>query len=137
MASDAPQYKVEPSIGNHFAWLRTTMAFQRTQMAAARTAVSLIGFGFTVAQFFEKLVGEGAVRGTNLPRDFGLLLIGAGVVSLVVFTSQFHFAMVSMHSDELKPIAPGAKSPQTSTYIISLAVILIGIAAFLGVFFRF
>jgi putative membrane protein len=141
MADETPQYKVEPSIGNHFAWLRTTMAFQRTQMAAVRTAVSLIGFGFTVAQFFEKLAGKdgiGLLAGRmNLPRDFGLLLIGAGVVSLIVFTSQFHFAMVSMHSDELKPIAPGAKSPQTSTYIISLAVILIGIAAFLGVFFRF
>lgn len=137
MAEKPFPYMVEPSIGNHFAWLRTGMAFQRTQMAAVRTAVSLIGFGFTVSQFFEKLVGEAAVRGANLPRDFGLLLIGAGVVSLLGFTSQFHLSMVAMRHDDLRPIAPGAKTPQTSTYIISVAVILIGVAAFLGVFFRF
>ena len=93
MSDDVSAYEIKPSIGNHFAWLRTSMAFQRTQMAAARTAVSLIGFGFTVSEFFEKLVGPGAARGTNLPRDFGLLLIGAGVVSLLVFTSQLHQAM--------------------------------------------
>ena len=49
-----PSFDVQPSIGNHFAWIRTVLALQRTLMAAVRTSVSLIGFGFTVAQFFEK-----------------------------------------------------------------------------------
>jgi hypothetical protein len=38
--------------------MRTQMGLQRTLLASARTAVSLIGFGFTVAQFFQKLVSS-------------------------------------------------------------------------------
>jgi uncharacterized membrane protein YidH (DUF202 family) len=36
------------------------MAHQRMPLASVRTAVSLIGCGFTVAQFFQKLAGGGA-----------------------------------------------------------------------------
>ena len=38
---------------SHFAWLRTRLALERTMMAWQRTAVSLIGFGFAIVQFFE------------------------------------------------------------------------------------
>lgn len=55
MASEGPRFDVQPTVGNHFAWMRTMLGLQRTLMAAVRTAVSLIGFGFTVAQFFEKM----------------------------------------------------------------------------------
>ena len=39
---------------SHFAWLRTRLAVERTMMAYLRTAVSLIGFGFAIFQFFYK-----------------------------------------------------------------------------------
>src|ERR1700759_2114034 len=104
---------VAPSVGNHFAWLRTQMSLQRTLMAAVRTSVSLIGFGFTVAQFFEKMAGTltrgGREMGPGRPRRLGLVLIGAGVVSLVIFTWQFYLANRYMRSGPLEALTPGLK----------------------------
>ena len=49
------RYDVETYVGNHFAWLRTRLAVERTLMAWVRTAMTLIGFGFTIVQFFAHL----------------------------------------------------------------------------------
>src|SRR5687768_10332161 len=46
---------VEPNAGNHLAWLNAILGLQRTLMAAERTAVTLIAFGFTVAQIFRNM----------------------------------------------------------------------------------
>jgi putative membrane protein len=51
MSDPTIPFDVQPSVNNHFAWLRTVMGLERTLMAAVRTSMSLIGFGFTVAQF--------------------------------------------------------------------------------------
>lgn len=37
------------------AWMNTIFGLQRTLMAAQRTAVTLIAFGFTLAQLFQTL----------------------------------------------------------------------------------
>ena len=117
------------------------LALQRTLMAAVRTAVSLIGFGFTVAQFFEKMrsnMPEGMRGiGINIPRDLGLLLIGAGVVSLMIFTWEYRTAASHLQSDEYSSIAVGKTTLHRPTYIVAFAVIVIGIAAFVSVFLRF
>ena len=109
VSDNSVPFSVEPNVANHFAWMRTVMALQRTYMAAVRTAVSLIGFGFTVAQFFQRLVGNvpESVRhmGPNGPRNIGLILIAAGVGSLVIFTMQFHRVVAYMQSAPLQPIA--------------------------------
>src|SRR4051794_34086563 len=77
-----PRFEVKPSISDHFSWMRTQMSLQRTLMSATRTSVSLIGFGFTVAQFFEHLRDRLPERVRNarpdIPRNLGLLLIAAG-----------------------------------------------------------
>ena len=130
-----PRLDVQPSASNHFAWMRTQMALQRTMMAAVRTAVSLIGFGFTVAQFFQKLLGdvsEGTRRlGPEAPRNLGLTLIAAGVVSLAIFTWQYRVANTYFHGSEFQAIANVTdKSMRTSVYIVAFAVLGIGVAAF-------
>src|SRR6202000_3353127 len=60
MIEPAHRFEVETSVANHFAWIRTQLGLQRTLMAAVRTGISLIGFGFTVAQVFEKMVNTPA-----------------------------------------------------------------------------
>lgn len=119
MAPSEPRFDVQPSASNHFAWLRTQMGLQRTLMAAIRTAISLIGFGFTVAQFFQRLLNgasAGAGRlGPQAPRNLGLTLIAAGVVSLAVFTWQYRAAVAYLRGPEFQAIgAPGDKSMRTS-----------------------
>lgn len=139
MSDPELHFDVTPSASNHFAWLRTNMAMQRTLLAAVRTSVSLIGFGFTVAQFFEKLVSSVADPGRpDLPRNMGLLLIGAGVISLAVFTWQYRRATAYLRGGDFAAIAGKSLRPMhTSTYMITGAVFVIGIAAFLSVLLRF
>jgi putative membrane protein len=136
------RFDVQPTVGNHFAWLRTQLGLERTLMAAVRTAVSLIGFGFTVAQFFQRLRGsvltDAGRMGPDAPRNLGLVLIGAGVVSLAIFTWQYHSAHAYLRGEPYKSIAGIAEEPMhSSTYLTSFAVMLIGVAAFVAVFARF
>jgi putative membrane protein len=119
--------------------MNTQLSLQRTLMSATRTAVSLIGFGFTVAQFFEK-VREGAPAGVRMmrasgPRDFGLALIAAGVASLLVFTWQYHVAVVQLRTGEFAAIASKGQS-FAPVYIVAVVVTLIGVAAFVTVYMR-
>jgi len=72
------------------------MSAERTLMAWMRTAVSLIGFGFTIVQFFERLktmagVAPAAV-GSEAPRYLGLALIGAGILGLIKKDGIYSFA---------------------------------------------
>ncbi len=132
--ADPSRFTVEPSVGNHFAWIRTQIALQRTLMAAVRTSVSLIGFGFTVASFFAKLLksagGEIGRLGPDAPRNLGLTLIAAGVLSLAGFTWQYDRAVRYMRSGEYATIAGVGKTMHTSAYGISFVVMAIGLAAF-------
>jgi putative membrane protein len=80
---------------------RTGMSFQRTRMSADRTLMSvirtslaLIGFGFTIFQFFEKLKEAGTLSGTHAARNFGLALVALGIAMLVLGIV-YHFSSCS------------------------------------------
>lgn len=141
MVESVGRFSVEPNASNHFAWIRTQLALQRTLMAGVRTSVSLIGFGFTVAKFFESLqaTSPGAGRvGPEAPRDVGLLLIAAGVISLCIFLWQFRRAVHYLRSGEFEALGSGRKRPlHVSTYFTAIVVIFVGIAAFGMILFRF
>jgi|SRR4029079_4613323 putative membrane protein len=133
------RFEVKSNIGDHFSWMRTQMSMQRTLMSATRTAVSLIGFGFTVAQFFERLrdkLPEALQMRPQAPRNLGLLLIAAGVISLALFTWQFRTGSRYMRCGDFEPVAV-TRPMHEATYITSFAVMLIGIAAFVSVLLRF
>jgi putative membrane protein len=73
---------------NELAMDRTWLAHERTLMAWVRTATSMIGFGFTVYKFFQFEANKGgsARRGILTPRDFALIMVGIGLVSLLMAT---------------------------------------------------
>ena len=83
---------------------RTRMAADRTLMGWIRTALSLIGFGFTIYKFLEaiqsKEFGSQAMR-PHSPQTVGLTLIGIGVFSLVIACIQ-HWKYVK----KLRPDQP-------------------------------
>src|SRR5262245_14746179 len=61
---------------------RTRMGADRTLMAIVRTSLSLIGFGFTIFQFFRYLresAGVTQLVHAAAPRNFGLALVILGV----------------------------------------------------------
>ena len=142
MADADDRFDVQPNVGNHFAWMRTLLALQRTLMASVRTAVSLIGFGFTVAQFFKHLRGnlpeELRLAGPDMPRNLGLLLIAAGVVSVALFTIRYHATVAYLRSVPFAAIAAAEpRSLHRPTYLVAWTVMLIGVIAFGSVFLQF
>lgn len=132
----APTGKGDPR--SHFAWIRTRMAAERTLMAWLRTAVSMIGFGFTIVQFFARMqdvAGVKEARHPEGPRYVGLALIAAGTVALLISAWQYHAMMKYLWSDTYRAIAP-EKRGTTPTYAISLLMACIGLVAFVGILLR-
>jgi putative membrane protein len=135
------RFDVSATASNHFAWLRTRMALERTLMAWARTSVSLIGFGFTIVQFFQRVQTSGSspvpVLLPDAPRNFGLALIGAGILGLFVSLWQYHSGLHYLWGDEFRPVAGiGREHLTTPIMWVAIVLILVGVFAFLVVPFR-
>jgi putative membrane protein len=89
----ANRFEVRATASDHFSWLRTRASIERTLMSWIRTAVSLIGFGFTIVQFFERmqeLPGVNPALHPSAPRYLGLALISCGIMALVISVWQYH-----------------------------------------------
>jgi putative membrane protein len=83
-------FTVRATADSHFAWIRTRLALENTLLAWVRTAASLISFGFTIVQFFQRLPPPThKVLLPGGPRDLGLALMLAGVVALAIATLQY------------------------------------------------
>lgn len=138
MEDAGPRFQSDGRISDHYAWSRTQFALQRTHMAAIRTGVSLIAFGFVVAEFFQKIREAPGSIGLNAPRDLGLLLIGGGVIVVLAFTWQYHLATRYMWSGENRPLAGMSDHRLRSpSYLAAAVVLLIGMAAFAAVMARY
>ncbi len=133
------RFEVRPTSDSHFGWIRTRLSLERTLMSWVRTSVALIGFGFTIVQFFEHLHSEvvaPALR-PQAPRYLGLALIAAGVLALLVSVWQYRAVVRYLLSKEFEPIAGlGEVVRHTPLYAISIAIIFIGLFAFGAVFLR-
>ena len=128
------------STSDHFAWIRTRLALERTMMAWVRTSVALIGFGFAIVQFFERLRStEGAAPALVplAPRYLGLALIATGLIASLVSIVQYRAVVRYLLSKEFEPIAGlGEVVRHTPLYVISIVMIFIGLFAFGAVFLR-
>ena len=122
----------------HMAWLRTRMAMERSLMAWVRTAVSLIGFGFTMVTFFQHLVQKGESP-ARAPQLLGLTLIATGILALAVSIRQYHRVERHMRSGDFESIAATDGSWPRETPLITVGVVLlvIGLCAFVAVLFTF
>jgi len=132
--------EVRTTSDSHFAWIRTRLALERTMMAWVRTSVALIGFGFTIVQFLERLHsmegGKPALR-PEAPRYLGLALIAAGVLTLLISIWQYRAVVRYLLSKQFEPIAGIQEVVRhTPLYAVSIAMIFIGLFAFGAVFIR-
>jgi putative membrane protein len=139
------RFEIRVTSDSHFGWIRTRLAVERTLMAWMRTSVSLIGFGFTIVQFFQRLNStDGAVPALRpeTPRQLGLALIACGVLGSVISLWQYRRFVKYLWSDPFRVLAGvGSKdmSPiisQSPVVAMVLAVIFIGVFAFVGVLIR-
>lgn len=111
---------------------RTRLAFERTTMAWVRTATSLITFGFSVYKFFNIEAREAAVHDRIITaREFGMLMISIGIISLVVATIQHWHSMQTLRAH-----APHAHMPRSLSLIVAALMSVLGVLALLAVLFR-
>lgn len=135
-------------VNTELAARRTGMAFQRTRlaedrtlMAIIRTSLSLIGFGFTIYQFFERLREQDVIKRAAAPRHFGLALVTLGVLMLA-FGILYHVRFMlglrklreSMREDGL--IHGETVFPVSLTLITAILLLLLGVAAAVSMAFR-
>ena len=144
MASPDLKFDVNTELSSR----RTGMSFQRTRMSAdrtlmsvIRTSLSLIGFGFTIAQVFEKLRDQNVITKAAAPRNFGVALVGLGIVMLILgilYHIQFMLGLrrlrESMREEGL--VHGETVFPVSFTLITALILLVIGVAAILSLAFR-
>jgi putative membrane protein len=106
-----------------------------------RTSLSLIGFGFTIAQVFEKLRDQEIIKKAAAPRNFGLALVALGIVMLVLgigYHVQFMMGLrrlrESMRAEGL--VHGETVFPLSLTLVTALVLLLIGVAAIVSMAFR-
>lgn len=124
----------------HFAWIRTALALERTMMAWIRTGVSLIGFGFGIVEFFDRLQqipGAAAARFPSAPIYLGLSLIGCGVLGLVISLWEYEWTRRYLRSGSFALIA-GMSPRKLPPPVVAIVVVLtfIGLIAFSAVLVR-
>jgi len=135
------RFDVRVTADSHFAWLRTRMSLERTLMSWVRTAVSLIGFGFTIVQFFNHLSEmPGNIQGhfPQAPYYLGLGLIGCGVLSTVIAIWQYRWTVRYLWRGNFAAIAGMTKEGlQTPVLGVTILLFLIGTFAFFAVLLHF
>ena len=131
-APSAGRFEVRATSDSHFGWIRTRLSVERTMMSWIRTAVALIGFGFAIVQFFERLQQMPGIRPAaypDAPRDLGLALISCGVLALLIAVVQYLWIVRYLWGGSFAPIA-GPTREGVQAPVVVIAILLIGIGAF-------
>jgi len=136
----AGRFEVRVTSDSHFSWIRTRLSIERTMMSWIRTAVALIGFGFAIVQFLERLQQMPGVRPAeypNAPRNLGLALISCGVLALLIAVWQYLWIIRYLWGGSFAPIAgPTREGVEMPVIIIAVLLIGIGVFAFFAVLLR-
>jgi putative membrane protein len=140
IAPGAGRFEVRLTADTHWGWIRTRLSVERTMMSWLRTAVSLIGFGFGIVQFFAHLQNMPGVQPAyrpDAPRYLGLALIASGVLALLVSIWQYLWTVRYLWGDAFIPAAGMTKEGMNSP-VMAVAVLLvcIGLFAFFAVLLR-
>ncbi|MBL8581486.1 MAG: DUF202 domain-containing protein [Rhizobiaceae bacterium] len=120
---------------------RTRLSADRTLMSVIRTALSLISFGFTIYQVFEKLRDAGALTHAAAPRNFGITLVALGIVMLIVgiiYHVQFMLGL-RRERDNMREgglIHGESAYPTSFTLITAVILLVIGLVAIFSMVFQ-
>lgn len=114
-------------------WQRSDLANLRTLLAWARTSVSMIGFGFTIYNFYRGFLEDLATAGrADAARNLGLALGAAGTVAMVV--AVWNYRAVNRSLARLRAalqIPEDFEHRWAAAYAISAVLIVIGLITLL------
>ena len=110
---------------------RTRLAAERTLMAWVRTALSMIGFGFTIYKFLQVVQEQSTlpVLRPQAPRNLGLMLVGIGTFAVIIACVQ-HWQYVG----KLRPDQP--YKPWDLAFIVAVLIALLGLLMFGSIVLR-
>jgi putative membrane protein len=130
MADQNAQSAASLDLSTTLAIERTRASYERTMMSWIRTATSLITFGFSVYKFFqlEAPAGRSANRLIG-PREFALMLVSIGLVSLVLATLQYRQNIRVLGTQY-------GSSPRSLAVVMAALISILGIVAFIAMIFR-
>ncbi len=118
------------------------MSADRTLMSVIRTSLSLISFGFTIYQFFERMSETKAVTaGSGQARRFGLSLVLLGLVMLLLGIG-YHLAFMKGLRGEREMLrAQGlihaeSQFPRSYTLVVALLLLVVGLLAVMSLAFH-
>lgn len=119
---------------------RTRMAADRTLMAAIRTSLSLIGFGFTIFQVFQKLYEAKILQRAQEPRNLGVALVLLGITMLVLGILYHVRFMLGLRQERQQMKADGlihgeSRFPVSMTLIVAVLLLLLGVLAIVSMVF--
>jgi len=110
---------------------RTRMAAERTLMAWVRTALSMIGFGFTIYKFLQVVQEQSTlpVLRPQAPRNVGLTLVGIGTFAVIIACVQ-HWQYIK----DLRPDQP--YKPWDLTFIVACLIGFLGLLMIMSIILR-
>jgi putative membrane protein len=132
---------MEPrNLDSHMAWIGMWLSAERSLQSWVRTSVSLIAFGFTIVQFFERLDQmENVAPGKypHLPRFVGLMLIAIGTAAMVIAIWQYESLLKYLNDPQFSAIS-GVKGMRRWYANVAVAIVLclVGLATFTSILLR-
>jgi putative membrane protein len=118
------------------------MSADRTLMSVMRTAISLIGFGFTIFQVFGRLRDLNVLaKSSQAPRNFAVALVAIGIVMLglgIVYHLQYMAALRNQRREmvEQKLIHGQSPYPVSLTLLVATMVLMLGLLAIASMVFN-
>ena len=121
---------------------RTRMGADRTLMGAIRTSLSLIGFGFTIFQMFQRLYEAKVLQRAEAPRNFGMALVLLGIAMLVLGIAYHGAFMLALRRERAQMNADGlihgeSAFPVSYTLIVAVLLLIVGLGAIASMVFSF
>lgn len=127
-SSPGPQLDANTRLGVE----RTYLSHERTLMAWIRTSVSLIGFGFSIQQFFRVARANKPPDELIGPYEFGFLMMVIGLVALTLAVLQNRADLKLMDARYRLSASGDVLVPRSRARIFAALVALLGIIGLLS-----
>lgn len=119
----------EPDLATRLDLERTHIAYEQSMMTWIRTAITLITFGFTIYKFFQlELPGRAEKSRLLGPREFALILVALGLISLAMATLE--------HGRQRLLKQQWSDAPRSLALWLAAMISILGTLAFLVMIFR-